>query len=219
MADEPSGQINPEQADTKPAEDTVAQTSWLDGLSDDLKGNEALKGFASVEDAAKAYLDLKGKLPVVPEKPDAYSIEVPEGLKADEALMGEFRNAAHEAKLTVDQAKTLTGWWNKRAEAEQKAVNDARTAWTTELQTDWGGKFEGNVAVAQKAIRTLAPAEFVTFLEQSGLGNHPAMVRMFHRIGEAVSEDKLVQGTASQPAKTINRMAGIPMLNYKENAT
>jgi hypothetical protein len=36
--------------------------------------------------------------------------------------------------------------------------------------------------------------EIELVMNQSGWGNHPAMIRMMHRISEAMSQDKFVQG-------------------------
>ena len=37
-------------------------------------------------------------------------------------------------------------------------------------------------------------SEVEVLMNESGWGNHPAMIRVFHRINQAMSEDSFVQG-------------------------
>lgn len=53
-----------------------------------------------------------------------------------------------------------------------------------------GAHFEKSLKTAQTAIRQFADENFISLLEESGLGNHPEMLRFFYRLGQHISEDK-----------------------------
>jgi hypothetical protein len=64
-----------------------------------------------------------------------------------------------------------------------------------------GAKHEENLALANKAIDAFGTPELRTFLDESGLGNHPELLRAFHKAGSAISEDQLVLGNGENNAK------------------
>ena len=45
-------------------------------------------------------------------------------------------------------------------------------------------------------LDAFATPEFRQLLEQTGMGNHPEVIRTFYRAGKAISEDGLVSGSA-----------------------
>jgi hypothetical protein len=55
-----------------------------------------------------------------------------------------------------------------------------------------------NLSVAKKALDAFGTAELRTLLNESGLGNHPEIVRLFFRAGKAISEDRVVTGSTGQ---------------------
>lgn len=194
-----------------------ATPSFIESLPEDLRGSEQLKGFDSAEKLARAHLETLGKLPVVPEKPEAYQLTIPDGHPVNAELVSQFQKWAHEAGLSQDQAAKI-GQNYIAAEAAimaqmQKADNEAQTV----IKTEWGDKFDANLAVAQKAVVQFCTAEEQKFLEESRLGNNPVLVRMFHRIGQAMSEDKLLPGGpgAGGGAVQMSRTAGgTPQLSF-----
>ncbi|MFH1090620.1 MAG: hypothetical protein V1742_03520 [Pseudomonadota bacterium] len=197
-----------------PGEAREAASSWLDDFPAELRHNEDLRGFEKAEDAVRAYVDLKAAQPVKPDGPDGYEVTVPEGLPVDQGLMDAFRVTAHQAGLSRDQAKALTDWWNERAGASVKEAEQTRAGWRKELEDEWGGRFDVRVEAARQALRKLAPVEFVNYLDQTGLGDHPAMVRMFHRISQAIGEDSLIQGAPGAPLTTPRTAGGTPLLSF-----
>ena len=54
---------------------------------------------------------------------------------------------------------------------------------------------------AQKALDTFASKEFREFLDSTGLGNHPEMVRAFAKVGKLMSEDSFVTGQGNGSPK------------------
>lgn len=150
---------------------------------------------AADEAAAKA-AEGAAKLAGAPEKYDAFT--APEGTALDAAVMTEFETAARELNLPQDAAQKLI---DKMAPVMAKQ----QTAQLEQLRTDWaaqstadkefgGDKLAENLGYARKALDTFATPELKTILNETGLGNHPELVRLMVRAGKAISEDKIVTG-------------------------
>jgi len=135
----------------------------------------------------------------------------PEGVTLDTEAATEFKTVAKELGLKQENAqkvfdvgvKLMQRWEAKQAEV-MKATNEA---WIESTKTDkeFGGEtLNENLAVAKKALDTFGTPELRTLLNQSGLGNHPEIIRAFYRAGKAISEDRFVSGNRG-PAKTGER--------------
>lgn len=129
--------------------------------------------------------------------PEAYELTAPEGIEIDTDAFTAF---AKDADLTQDQAQKLL---EKMAPAmvarQQAAIEQARQQWVSDAKSDkeFGGeKLSENLGVAKKAMEKFGSPELKALLEQSGLGNHPEVIRFFFRAGKAVSEDRVVTGSA-----------------------
>jgi hypothetical protein len=139
--------------------------------------------------------------------PDKY--EFKDADKMDPTVLGSFSEAAKAANLTQDAAqKLLETMAPKLAERTQERVKAVHKQWTEASTTDkeFGGeKLKENLGVARKALDQFGSPELKTFLEDTGLGSHPDVIRMLYRVGKAISEDKFVGGsavtTAPDPAK------------------
>lgn len=66
-----------------------------------------------------------------------------------------------------------------------------------------GQKFDDNLATAQKGVAAFASDGFKRVLDETGLGNHPEVLRHFYTLGQKVSEDKLVFGGATAGDKSM----------------
>jgi uncharacterized protein YpuA (DUF1002 family) len=193
------------------------ETGWQDSLSEDLQGNETLKGITTVSGMAKMLVSAEGmvgKDKVVvpgedasqeeldsfhnkmgrPEKDDGYELTLPEGLKYSDEDMKSFRVAAHKMGLSATHAKALFDWHTslsvegaKTSSLKQKEA--LRTVEET-LKKEWGAAYDQKKELALRAIRTFADADAFVALEE-GLGNDPRLVKLFNKVGEAISEDKL----------------------------
>ena len=86
---------------------------------------------------------------------------------------------------------------------------EARNDWAQQSRADaeFGGeKLDENLAVAKKAVEALASPELKTLLEQSGLGNHPEIIRLFYRAGRSLSQDSFVGGKPAQGQSDARRL-------------
>lgn len=217
--------------------------AWMAQLSDDLKANEGLTSFATISDLGKSYLDLKGKsegsisVPGEnatdeekssfynalgrPESPDAYTFDrpkLPEGVTYDEEQEKSFRAYAHEQGLSQGQAKAMYDLYhqnvNKAYEEYASQVVKAKEEAETALKKEWGVQFNGNVERARRTLQTFADEATIQFFEVSRLGDNPVIVKLFSKIGEALSEDKLVDGSPAMDKERERTQAGRPMLDF-----
>ncbi len=133
--------------------------------------------------------------------PEAYSFKAPEGTEYDPEILESFLGAAKEAGLTQDAAQKLI---EKMAPALAARQVDQLQAIHKEWQTastadkEFGGdKLQENLGVARKALENFGTPELRSLLDETGLGNHPEVIRMLYRAGRAISEDRFVGGSAS----------------------
>jgi hypothetical protein len=135
--------------------------------------------------------------------------KLPDGVQADQLLMGEFKPLAKELGLDgvkgqklVDLAVKMQGGWAKQ-QAEQIAAQDK--AWTESLKSDkeyGGAEFEKSLLVARQALTKFGTPELTQALESSGLGNHPEVMRFVYRVGKALAEDTMAGTHGGQAPKT-----------------
>ncbi|MFA2493517.1 peptidase [Escherichia coli] len=131
--------------------------------------------------------------------PEAYEFKAAEGVELDTEALKDFEPVARELNLTNEQAqklvdaypKILAGVQQRQVEAWQKQTQD----WAADVKADkeiGGDKLTGSLSKAQQALATFGTPELKQYLEETGLGNHPELVKAFVKIGKAMSEDNMV---------------------------
>lgn len=133
-------------------------------------------------------------------KDEPYSVSAPEGLTITDNVMSTFNELANELELPEEGAQKIV---DKIApiisQNQEKQVEELKAGWLEQAQTDkeiGGDKLEANIAQAEKAQEQYFAPEFKAFLDKSGLGNHPEMIRGLMKVGATLSEDKIVNGGA-----------------------
>ena len=87
----------------------------------------------------------------------------------------------------------LAGVQQRQAEAWQKTTEQ----WAADVKADkeiGGDKLISNLSAAQRALDQFGTPELKEYLNTTGLGNHPDLVKTFVKIGKAMSEDGMVTG-------------------------
>ena len=130
--------------------------------------------------------------------PESYEFKAPEGVQFDDALIGAFSEVAKDLNLPQEQAQKVLDKMAPVMQARQlEQLQAVRADWAESAKTDkeFGGeKLAENLGMAKKALDTFATPELRALLNESGLGNHPEVIRMFYRTGKAISEDRVVTG-------------------------
>lgn len=178
---------------------------WLAGLSEDLRGNEALHQYETLEDAVKASLELQGKVPTVPESVEGYT--PPEGIQdeikalgvdADEAIK-EWAKNAKDMGLPLEVAQKLfqREVQNARDQREgartaaQEQIQNAIKQTKETLQTEWKNDFQKNLDAADQAFARVFDEDTVAAIKASGLSYNPGFVKAMHAISPYVNEDTI----------------------------
>jgi hypothetical protein len=133
--------------------------------------------------------------------PEQYEFQAPEGMELDQDALAQVEPVFRELGLNNEQAqKVLDAHMNHMASFQQQQEQQRQQQveqWANEVRQDpdiGGDKLDENLATARKALDTFASEGFQKLLDQTGLGNHPDVVKTFHAIGQKVSEDNLVTG-------------------------
>jgi len=154
----------------------------------------------------------------IPDTPEGYKVEVPEGLGDyyDEAVMKETLKGLHALHLTPKQvagvvaleAERLRAGIKEQEQSEAAARDDTEAA----LKEIWGADYEKNLRLANRII-----AENVSDEEKDGLlaliGNSVPVARLFAKLGEAHLEDKVVSTDVERPGSAsseIERLEATP---------
>ena len=129
--------------------------------------------------------------------PEKYEFQAPEGTEAfDPQVLDAFSAVAKDLNLPQDQAQQILDKMTPVIQARQvEQLQAAHDQWIQDAKADqeFGGeKLQENMAIAKKALDTFGSPELRTLLNQSGLGNHPELIRAFYRAGKAISEDRFV---------------------------
>lgn len=128
--------------------------------------------------------------------PEAYdTFSVSEGMNLDQAAVDAFTPVARELNLTQEQAQKLVDVWNDRQQAQFDAHVKQMDDWAAAAKADkeiGGADHQEKFAVANKALDRFSTPGLTKLLQQTGLANHPDMVRVFYRIGKTISDDAVV---------------------------
>jgi hypothetical protein len=199
------------------AEAASAPPDWRAALPEDIRAAPSLQKFADPGALAKSYTELeqlvgrKGLIvPTdkdgpevharyraalgVPDAPEGYTLTAPEGLPegvwSEDTAKG-YAALAHKHGLTTAQAQGLAAEFVQMQTAAAVPPEEQQRQAEAELRKEWASDavYARNLDAAKRAVGQFAPPEFKAFLEQSGLGNNPHMVRMLAAVGGAIAED------------------------------
>lgn len=138
---------------------------------------------------------------VVPEK---YEFALPEGYELAAEESGEFEAFARENGLSNDKANQALALATKHVqkiqEQQTQQWREQVEGWGNTIKTDkdlGGDKLNASVALAQKTVARFGSPELVAYLEETGLGNHPELFKLCHRVGIHISEGGLITGAGS----------------------
>ena len=126
---------------------------------------------------------------------------VPEGMEMDAEVLTNFKGIAKELGIPQEAAQKLidlqASLETKRSAAAEQAQAAQKQQWADQIKADpelGGANFDKTVETAVKAVEKYGTPELRSLLNETGIGNHPELVKFCHRIGKALSEDGLVMG-------------------------
>ena len=186
-----------EEITEEPSEEAVAEASSAEVTKQDADGEKTPETLLSGDEGKEEGV------------PDEYKFEAPEGMDVNEEALTQFADTAKELKLSQAQYQSLIEYDLQRQADAAKAMSDQynnRVAdWANETKADktiGGEALDENLGVAKRAIETFGDDDLAQIMaapsaenpDGLGLGNHPAMIRLFYRVGKSIGESSLVTG-------------------------
>lgn len=197
--------------------DPVAAADPLDQASilGDVKDGDVKDGEVAKDDAPA----LHG------EAPETYELKAPEGRTLDAEGMKLFTDTFKKLGLTNDGAQVLIDpafdFVDRVTEQTQNAmmaqVAETRANWAKESEADaeiGGANFEKSKALCGRMFDKFGWKDggaFRTFLNDTGMGNHPEMIRAMVKVAQATGEDSFERGDSSKGEVPVwDRVYGAP---------
>lgn len=139
---------------------------------------------------------------------DIAKFTAPEGMTLDETELAPALELFKENRLSQEQAQKFIDLATQRelaaAQKNVQAFVDLQTKWQGEVMADpelGGSKWEASKASVDRLMDRLNIPGLKEALNLTGAGNNPAVVKAFVRLGNMVSEDKVLSGQpAASPA-------------------
>lgn len=167
-----------------------------DGEGDKGKGEEGKdgKGEKPKDGAPESYADFK----------------LPDGLKMDADMLGQFTTVAKELNLSQEAAQKLVDVHAKDmlsfAQQQEAALTTQRQAWREEVNKLPDAKTQ--LSLAKKALDYGGDSDFAKLVQTSWLGDHPKVIAYLAKVGKLLSEDRLHGGngggsTGSRPIQDV----------------
>lgn len=154
---------------------------------------------AKAEDVAKYQSQLREALSI-PEKVEDYKIplpeKLPEGIKVDEAKLGEFSKLAHSLNIPAAAAQKLVEYQMQQQAAMIQGGQAKVEAFVKEqgeaLKKEWGDKMDVNLSKALAAAELLGldPAD-------PEVGNSAKMIKALHAASNLMKSDTLIGAKTS----------------------
>lgn len=142
----------------------------------------------------------------------AYDLKLPDGSILDSAYLDQTKSLAKEMNLTPEAAQKLVERDNYLQQQQLTKWNEQVVQWEGVVKSDkeiGGDNFQASVNDARTALDKFGSPEFKAMLNQSGYGNHPELVRLLSRVGKAMREDSMMNGSSSGSSRQEKSMVDI----------
>lgn len=225
----------------QPQVSVVIPENWKEALSDDIKSDPSLSSIMDIQSLAKSYIHgqkMIGKDKIiipdkfatdedwtkvfqklgVPDSPDKYEFKAPENM--DEDFVKGFKELAVKNGILPRQADKLFEFYNAHVE-KVISTNETENKRAFEesvngLKKEWGQAYERKLQAASGLFNQVADEDSKKVINESGLGNNPAVIKLFAKIAEQMGEDKFVNAnnigsiglTPAEAQQKINEIYG-----------
>ncbi len=160
--------------------------------------------------------------PLGPESLDALSF--PDDFEVNQQDFSAFKDWAGRNKVGQEEAQTLIDLFVRSQDSQLQRTLEAKQAevqgWEEAARSDRelaGPDFDRKLAVARTAIDRFGDQELKDFLDYSGIGSHPALVRWMLRVGQATADDRFIPpGGGSGPLTPEARARRLYDNTYKD---
>lgn len=193
--------------------ETGKAAEWKEYVNDDARTEEENAAAKAEHDKAK---------PAAPDPADTvpedgkYTLTAPEGGELDTEMLDAVAPLLKSKGFTAKEAQALGDAVMKlqagRAQAQAQAWQETVAGWADTAKKDkeiGGDRWDSTVASATRAIAKFGTPELKEYLQNTGGGNHPELIRVFAKIGAAISDDTPPAGGSEgsgRPADTAHLM-------------
>ena len=202
--------------ESEPAQEQAPATNdWRTSLPEDIREDPSLQPLQDVNALAKSYVHsqkmlgadkvvVPGKYATsdewrsfyhkagLPQEVNDYEV-TSANTDVDEEFFNDYKEASHKAGVLPSQAQEMFNWYMDKAnsEVERQETEDQHSIENSlkTLQTDWGNAYEVKLNAARNAVNHFGDDGLKDYLDSSGLGNNPNLIKVFSKIGETLSDD------------------------------
>ncbi len=213
-----------------PAPSAPEWMSGFEGIDPEIAGDTSLKAIQDVPSLIKSYVHAQRKMgadkAVIPNANSTdeeraafyhkmglptdfgeYQVNSPEKSVLKEDMMEAFKKTAYDQRLLPDQAQAMFDFLNTHTGTEidrmQAAQQEELTQKINGLKDEWGEAFEQNVHTAKLAVDEFGGEDLKAYLNETGLGNDPSIIKVFNEIGKKFFAEDTFQGK-SKPAYSLS---------------
>lgn len=159
------------------------------GLKGEFEGAIKPLGKDATPEQREAFYRALGK----PEKPTEYAFPKVEGIERDPKFVEWAQNTLHKIGIPKEMGEQVAAQFDaftlEMVKANNEAVAKAKTDAETKLKTELGAEYPAAVELTKRFLTKYAKPEDTAFLEESGMGNHPALIRMIVDFAKKTGED------------------------------
>lgn len=227
-----AGTVDAGAAENNMPENGPTLPEWMSGFEVDqeIAMDPSLKAIQDVPSLIKSYVHAQKKIgmdkTVLPNKNSTkeewmqlyqklgmptdfneYDLQASEENALKEELMEEFKKTAFEHNILPNQAQAMYDFLNNSAmqEAERMAQqNQEKLSEQIEgLKNEWGEAFEKNLHTAKLAVNEFGGEDLKAYLNETGLGNDPNIIKVFNEIGQKFFKEDTFSGE-DKPAYSLS---------------
>ena len=218
MSETETTQATESQEVAAPAE--AAPVSFIETLPEDIRMEPSLRNFTDAAGLAKSYVQAQrmigvDKIPIPgqsatdeewnnvyerlgrPNAPDQYDFNAVDGF--EEGDLASFKQIAHDTGLNGKQAQRMAKSLAEKASAEIEAREAQATTLIgetkAELEREYGKALDQKMKMAKNAavqlLGSTEPLDNIVLEDGRLLGDHPAIVKLFVQLADAMGEDSL----------------------------
>ena len=137
--------------------------------------------------------------------PDPYAaISLPENSSLNEQQLSAFKQTAAQLKLPAEALVKWLSYEEERLQSWQQEQSLQRqeqlAGWAAQTQEEFGPHWQEEISKAVRAADAFGGPQLRQLLEETGLGNHPVIVRTFRAVAQCISEDVTPGGASHATA-------------------
>lgn len=194
-----------EAADPQKQAQEAEEKRLLEAKDEDLSAEDKAKKaeVVKIKAEAKTKADAEAKAKEVPEK---YEFKMPEGITVDQPFVDKLTPVLKGMKLSQADAQKLADVYAQHqkdtAEAQDKNFKQFLKESREETIKALGPEYKAQMAFVAKIRDKFLSTETQEMLEATGLSNNKAIIQDLIRLGQLISEDKLIDGKKETPIGT-----------------